>query len=177
MMVWIFIFQMGNKLSSLSAFTAEQYQQHLEQLALMQKQQLEQIQLQQQANSTTTANSTHVSIPPSLQAVAQKLISPLVGDFNSFFFSRDRAWRIRWTRPALRSPPRPSSPPTNCWLSNPRRSWPWEAESTASSPPQVWQLSCRDSSFKLQKSTHVKKRCLKPRLILWQKQKSSRCRE
>lgn len=63
MMVWIFIFQMGNKLSSLSAFTAEQYQQHLEQLALMQKQQLEQIQLQQQANSTTTANSTHVSIP------------------------------------------------------------------------------------------------------------------
>lgn len=63
MMVWIVIFQMGNKLSSLSAFTAEQYQQHLEQLALMQKQQLEQIQLQQQANSTTTANSTHVSIP------------------------------------------------------------------------------------------------------------------
>lgn len=54
---------MGNQLSSLSAFTAEQYQQHLEQLALMQKQQLEQIQLQQQANSTTTANSTHVSIP------------------------------------------------------------------------------------------------------------------
>lgn len=75
---------MGNQLSSLSAFTAEQYQQHLEQLALMQKQQLEQIQLQQQANSTTTANSTHVSIPPSLQAVAQKLISTLVGDFNSF---------------------------------------------------------------------------------------------
>lgn len=63
MMVWIVIFQMGNQLSSLSAFTAEQYQQHLEQLALMQKQQLEQIQLQQQANSTTTANSTHVSIP------------------------------------------------------------------------------------------------------------------
>uniref|UniRef100_A0AAQ5XPV7 Enhancer of polycomb homolog n=1 Tax=Amphiprion ocellaris TaxID=80972 RepID=A0AAQ5XPV7_AMPOC len=32
-------------------FTAEQYQQHQEQLALMQKQQLEQIQLQQQANN------------------------------------------------------------------------------------------------------------------------------
>lgn len=47
---------------SLSALTAEQYQQHQEQLALMQKQQLEQIQLQQQANSTATANSTQVGI-------------------------------------------------------------------------------------------------------------------
>lgn len=46
-----------------SAFTAEQYQQHQEQLALMQKEQLELIQLQQQANSTATANSTHVSFP------------------------------------------------------------------------------------------------------------------
>ncbi|XP_041804752.1 enhancer of polycomb homolog 1-like isoform X1 [Chelmon rostratus] len=44
-----------------AAVTAEQYQQHQEQLALMQKQQLEQIQLQQQANSTATANSTHQS--------------------------------------------------------------------------------------------------------------------
>ena len=81
MMVWIliffFFFQIDNKLSSFSAFTAEQYQQHLEQLALMQKQQLEQIQLQQQANSTTTANSTHVSIPPSLQVVTHKLIFSL----------------------------------------------------------------------------------------------------
>ncbi|XP_070830237.1 enhancer of polycomb homolog 1-like isoform X3 [Chaetodon trifascialis] len=42
-----------------AAFTAEQYQQHQDELALMQKHQLEQIQLQQQANSTTTANSTH----------------------------------------------------------------------------------------------------------------------
>uniref|UniRef100_A0A3Q0QTP9 Enhancer of polycomb homolog n=1 Tax=Amphilophus citrinellus TaxID=61819 RepID=A0A3Q0QTP9_AMPCI len=41
-------------------FTAEQYQQHQEQLALMHKQQLEQVQ-QQQANSTATANSTQVS--------------------------------------------------------------------------------------------------------------------
>lgn len=56
-----------NGVSSLSAFTAEQYQQHQEQLALMQKQQLEQIQLQQQANSTATANSTHVSIPQSFR--------------------------------------------------------------------------------------------------------------
>ncbi|KAM9322555.1 enhancer of polycomb homolog 1-like isoform 2-T2 [Pholidichthys leucotaenia] len=42
----------------IAAFTAEQYQQHQEQLALMQKQQLEQIQQQQQVNSTATANST-----------------------------------------------------------------------------------------------------------------------
>lgn len=47
-----------------SAFTAEQYQQHQEQLALMHKEQLEQVQLQQQANSTATANSTHVSVQP-----------------------------------------------------------------------------------------------------------------
>ncbi|XP_027876832.1 enhancer of polycomb homolog 1b isoform X1 [Xiphophorus couchianus] len=39
-----------------AAFTAEQYQQHQEQLSLMHKQQLEQIQQQHQANST--ANST-----------------------------------------------------------------------------------------------------------------------
>lgn len=62
-------FQVCNKRLSLSAFTAEQYQQHQAQLALMQKEQLEQIQLQQQANSTATANSTHVSIPHSLQVV------------------------------------------------------------------------------------------------------------
>uniref|UniRef100_A0A665XF29 Enhancer of polycomb homolog n=1 Tax=Echeneis naucrates TaxID=173247 RepID=A0A665XF29_ECHNA len=63
--------------------TAEQYQQHQEQLALMQKQQLEQIQLQQQANSTTTANSTVVSILLGLantldQASAQFAASALV---------------------------------------------------------------------------------------------------
>uniref|UniRef100_A0A671X5Z4 Enhancer of polycomb homolog n=1 Tax=Sparus aurata TaxID=8175 RepID=A0A671X5Z4_SPAAU len=69
---------MGNKLSSLSAFTAEQYQQHLEQLALMQKQQLEQIQLQQQANSTTTANSTHGLANTLDQASAQIAASALV---------------------------------------------------------------------------------------------------
>ena len=43
---------------SLSALTAEQYQQHQEQLALMHKQQLDQAQQQQQANST--ANRTQV---------------------------------------------------------------------------------------------------------------------
>lgn len=81
-----------NKRLSLSAFTAEQYQQHQEQLALMQKEQLEQIQLQQQANSTATANSTHVSIPRSLQVVGTQtaLISFLFffSDSNSFLLPR-----------------------------------------------------------------------------------------
>uniref|UniRef100_A0A3P9HVC4 Enhancer of polycomb homolog n=1 Tax=Oryzias latipes TaxID=8090 RepID=A0A3P9HVC4_ORYLA len=55
-----------------AAFTAEQYQQHQEELALMHKQQLEQAQLQQHANST--ANSTKVSLTgstASLQSSAQ----------------------------------------------------------------------------------------------------------
>ncbi|XP_056248313.1 enhancer of polycomb homolog 1-like isoform X1 [Seriola aureovittata] len=64
--------------SPIAALTAEQYQQHQEQLALMQKQQLEQIQLQQQANSTTTANST-VGLANTLdQASAQFAASALV---------------------------------------------------------------------------------------------------
>uniref|UniRef100_A0A665X370 Enhancer of polycomb homolog n=1 Tax=Echeneis naucrates TaxID=173247 RepID=A0A665X370_ECHNA len=42
-------------------FTAEQYQQHREQLALMQKQQLEQSQQQQQANNPATTTNTQVS--------------------------------------------------------------------------------------------------------------------
>uniref|UniRef100_A0A3P8TCN5 Enhancer of polycomb homolog n=1 Tax=Amphiprion percula TaxID=161767 RepID=A0A3P8TCN5_AMPPE len=63
---------------SLSAFTAEQYQQHQEQLALMQKQQLEQIQLQQQANSTATANSTQGLANTLDQASAQFAASALV---------------------------------------------------------------------------------------------------
>lgn len=60
-MVWA-CFRICNNFLSLSAFTAEQYQQHQEELALMQKQQLEQVQLQQQTNST--ANSTQVSVLP-----------------------------------------------------------------------------------------------------------------
>ncbi|XP_071348427.1 enhancer of polycomb homolog 1-like isoform X1 [Trachinotus anak] len=64
--------------STIAALTAEQYQQHQEQLALMQKQQLEQIQLQQQAKSTTTANST-VGLANTLdQASAQFAASALV---------------------------------------------------------------------------------------------------
>lgn len=47
-----------------TVFTAEQYQQHQEQLALMQKQQLEQSeqQQQQQANNVTTTTNTQVSV-------------------------------------------------------------------------------------------------------------------
>uniref|UniRef100_A0AAQ5X6Z4 Enhancer of polycomb homolog n=1 Tax=Amphiprion ocellaris TaxID=80972 RepID=A0AAQ5X6Z4_AMPOC len=60
------------------SFTAEQYQQHQEQLALMQKQQLEQIQLQQQANSTATANSTQGLANTLDQASAQFAASALV---------------------------------------------------------------------------------------------------
>ncbi|XP_041659033.1 enhancer of polycomb homolog 1-like isoform X2 [Cheilinus undulatus] len=61
-----------------AAFTAEQYQQHQEQLALMQKHQLEQIQQQQQANSTTTANSTHGMANTLDQASAQFAATALV---------------------------------------------------------------------------------------------------
>lgn len=43
------------------AYTYEQYQQHQEQLSLMHKQQLEQVQLQQQGSSSTAANPSHVS--------------------------------------------------------------------------------------------------------------------
>ncbi|XP_029970396.1 enhancer of polycomb homolog 1-like isoform X2 [Salarias fasciatus] len=61
-----------------AAFTAEQYQQHQEELALMQKHQLEQIQLQQQANSTATANSTQGLANTLDQAGAQFAASALV---------------------------------------------------------------------------------------------------
>lgn len=50
---------------SCSAFTAEQYQQHQQQLALMQKQQLAQIQQQQQVNSNS-ANASQVRDLPVL---------------------------------------------------------------------------------------------------------------
>ncbi|KAM9844375.1 enhancer of polycomb homolog 1-like isoform 2-T2 [Aulostomus maculatus] len=61
-----------------AAFTAEQYQQHQEQLALMQKHQLEQVQLQQHANSTATANSTQGLATTLDQASAQFAASALV---------------------------------------------------------------------------------------------------
>ncbi|KAJ8395060.1 hypothetical protein AAFF_G00040110 [Aldrovandia affinis] len=52
-----------------AAFTAEQYQQHQEQLALMQKQQLEQIQLQQ-ANRVSATNSTQGLISKTLDSIS-----------------------------------------------------------------------------------------------------------
>lgn len=44
------------------AYTYEQYQQHQEQLSLMHKQQLEQVQLQQQVGGSAATNASHVSI-------------------------------------------------------------------------------------------------------------------
>ncbi|KAK5889473.1 hypothetical protein CesoFtcFv8_015474 [Champsocephalus esox] len=61
-----------------AAFTAEQYQQHLEQLALMQKLQLEQVQLQLKANSTATTHSTKGLSHTLDQASAQFAASALV---------------------------------------------------------------------------------------------------
>ncbi|XP_062814140.1 enhancer of polycomb homolog 1 isoform X1 [Anolis carolinensis] len=60
------------------AFTAEQYQQHQQQLALMQKQQLAQIH-QQQANSNSSANASQGFISKTLDSVsAQFAASALV---------------------------------------------------------------------------------------------------
>ncbi|XP_061776764.1 enhancer of polycomb homolog 1-like isoform X1 [Nerophis ophidion] len=59
------------------AFTAEQFQQHHDQLVQMQKDQLEQIQ-QQQANRATTANSTQASTNMLDQANAQYAASALI---------------------------------------------------------------------------------------------------
>lgn len=61
------------------AFTAEQYQQHQEQLALMQKQQLEQAQLQQQTASTAVNPQSLVSKTidaASAQFAASALVTP-----------------------------------------------------------------------------------------------------
>lgn len=63
-----------------AAFTAEQYQQHQEQLALMHREQLEQVQLQQQANSTAAANSTHVSLLPGQHTHAAAVWPPALSD-------------------------------------------------------------------------------------------------
>ncbi|KAI3355449.1 hypothetical protein L3Q82_018285 [Scortum barcoo] len=62
----------------LNVFTAEQYQQHQEQLALMQKQQLEQSHQQQQANNpaaTTAATNTQQS--GQVFGTAPRILSPL----------------------------------------------------------------------------------------------------
>nr|XP_055059276.1 enhancer of polycomb homolog 1b isoform X1 [Misgurnus anguillicaudatus] len=61
------------------AFTAEQYQQHQEQLALMQKQQLEQVQLQQQAAGTAVPHNTKSLVSKMIDAAsAQYAASALV---------------------------------------------------------------------------------------------------
>ncbi|XP_052548865.1 enhancer of polycomb homolog 1 isoform X4 [Tympanuchus pallidicinctus] len=64
--------------SEFNAFTAEQYQQHQQQLALMQKQQLAQIH-QQQANSNSSANTSQGFVSKTLDSVsAQFAASALV---------------------------------------------------------------------------------------------------
>ncbi|XP_051556778.1 enhancer of polycomb homolog 1-like isoform X1 [Myxocyprinus asiaticus] len=61
------------------AFNAEQYQQHQEQLALMQKQQLEQVQLQQQTGSTAVTNNPQSIVSKTIDAAsAQFAASALV---------------------------------------------------------------------------------------------------
>ncbi|KAK6492244.1 enhancer of polycomb-like protein 1-like isoform X1 [Huso huso] len=62
----------GARSTPIVAFTAEQYQQHQQQLALMQKQQLAQIQ-QQQANSVSATNST--------QGLASKMLDSISAQF------------------------------------------------------------------------------------------------
>ncbi|XP_041736962.1 enhancer of polycomb homolog 1 isoform X2 [Coregonus clupeaformis] len=66
--------------------TAEQYQQHQEQLALMQKQQLEQIQQQQQtqpqANTDTSSTTTTSSAPPpNTQCIISKTLDSASAQF------------------------------------------------------------------------------------------------
>ncbi|XP_077078080.1 enhancer of polycomb homolog 1b isoform X3 [Siphateles boraxobius] len=61
------------------AFTPEQYQQHQEHLALMQKQQLEQVQLQQRAGSTAVTNNPQSLVSKTIDAAsAQFAASALV---------------------------------------------------------------------------------------------------
>ncbi|KAK6490254.1 enhancer of polycomb-like protein 1-like isoform X1 [Huso huso] len=68
----------GARSTPIVAFTAEQYQQHQQQLALMQKQQLAQIQ-QQQANSVSATNSTQGLASKTLDSIsAQFAASALV---------------------------------------------------------------------------------------------------
>lgn len=144
-------------------FTAEQYQQHQEQLVLMQKQQLEQSQQQQQQPLPLAApppppqQLQHQTPPPpqkpSQQQQQQPTTNTQVSDTHgpaspSLNMSEPvmdqmllhRRWcPRRWTRPVLSSLPRPSSPPTSCWPSSPRRSRSCPAGSTGSCQGQVGQ--------------------------------------
>ncbi|KAK2859719.1 hypothetical protein Q5P01_004339 [Channa striata] len=71
---------MGSAPTPVNVFTAEQYQQHQEQLALMHKQQLEQSQQQQQqANNSATTTNTQALVSKTLnQANAQFAASALI---------------------------------------------------------------------------------------------------
>uniref|UniRef100_A0A3B4UBA9 Enhancer of polycomb homolog n=1 Tax=Seriola dumerili TaxID=41447 RepID=A0A3B4UBA9_SERDU len=71
--------RIGSAPTPVHVFTAEQYQQHQEQLAIMQKQQLEQSQQQQQANIPATTTNTQALVSKTLdQASAQFAASALV---------------------------------------------------------------------------------------------------
>lgn len=70
----------------LVAYTAEQYQQHQEQLALMQKQQLEQVKLQQ--TTTSTAANPQVSLHDCTSTAG--LFCPA---FHSFLFFLKQNWQ------------------------------------------------------------------------------------
>lgn len=119
--------------------TAEQYQQHQEQLVLMQKQ-LEQSQLH--ANNptttitTTTTNNTQVSdddddhgcgcgddeVPMPVRCLSN-MMSLWKEMFFLFSFVSRRLCPRRWTRPVHSLLLRPSSPQTSCWPSSPKRTW------------------------------------------------------
>ncbi|XP_047424024.1 enhancer of polycomb homolog 1-like isoform X1 [Mugil cephalus] len=71
--------RMGSATTPVHVFTAEQYQQHQEQLALMQKQQLEQSQQQQQASNPVPSTNAQALVSKTLdQASAQFAASALV---------------------------------------------------------------------------------------------------
>ncbi|XP_021418773.2 enhancer of polycomb homolog 1 isoform X2 [Oncorhynchus mykiss] len=74
----------GPGATPITAFTAEQYQQHQEQLALMQKQQLEQIQHQQQTQPNTDPSSTtttSTATPPNTQCIISKTLDSASAQF------------------------------------------------------------------------------------------------
>ncbi|XP_041717940.2 enhancer of polycomb homolog 1 isoform X1 [Coregonus clupeaformis] len=75
----------GPGATPVTAFTAEQYQQHQEQLSLMQKQQLEQIQQQQQAqqqvNTDPSSTTTSTAPPPNTQCIISKTLDSASAQF------------------------------------------------------------------------------------------------
>ncbi|XP_056277322.1 enhancer of polycomb homolog 1-like isoform X2 [Pseudoliparis swirei] len=96
-----------------AAFTAEQYQQHQEQLALMQKQQLEQIQLQQHANSTkglpNTLDQAGAQFAASAIVATEKLLA-LGGGVNGVFAPSGVYKGLHISSTASPSPAAPAPP-------------------------------------------------------------------